>query len=148
MDLLSTAVMPAGLTVTYILIFSAIFEVQYTSDNVTAIILTAMMAIVIFLPAFLVLLTGRRYNYIGWMFVYLLVLPIWQVVLPLYAFWNMDDFSWGETRKVSGEKESKSGHGDDHASEMVNQIPFRRWDEYEKDWRASIAPKQQQQYRA
>ena len=27
-------------------------------------------------------------------------------ILPLYAFWHMDDFSWGETRKVAAMKES------------------------------------------
>ena len=27
-------------------------------------------------------------------------------VLPLYAFWHMDDFSWGETRKVAAMQQS------------------------------------------
>jgi chitin synthase len=97
------------------------------------------MGVVIFLPAFLVLLTGKRFSYVGWMFIYLAALPIWQIVLPLYAFWNFDDFSWGETRKVAGEKESKSGHDDD-SRYGFHQVPFRRWDEYEREWRQSLFP--------
>jgi chitin synthase len=140
MDLLSTAVMPAGLLATYFLIVNSIIQIQTIADNVTSIVLTALMVIVIFLPAILVIFTGRRFNYILWMFIYLLSLPVWQVILPLYAFWNFDDFSWGETRKVAGEKESKTGHGGDDNANMLNLIPFRRWDEYEREWRKSIRP--------
>jgi chitin synthase len=139
MDLLSTAVMPAGLLATYYLIFTAIFSVQYSTDNLTSIVLTATMGIVIFLPAILVLLTGKRFSYVGWMLIYLLALPIWQLVLPLYAFWNFDDFSWGETRKVAGVKESKSGH-EDNDRYGSHQVPLRRWDEYEREWRQSLYP--------
>jgi chitin synthase len=32
------------------------------------------------------------------MFIYLAALPIWNFILPVYAFWHFDDFSWGETR--------------------------------------------------
>ncbi len=133
MDLLSTAVMPAGLLATYYMVFAAIFMVQYSTDNVTTIILTAVMGIVIFLPAFLVILTGRRLSYIGWMFIYLLALPVWQIVLPVYAFWNFDDFSWGETRKVTGEEDGRSSHDDDGF--MSSTVPLKRWDEYEKEKR-------------
>jgi hypothetical protein len=28
------------------------------------------------------------------MFIYLLSLIIWNLILPMYAFWNFDDFSW------------------------------------------------------
>merc|ERR1712232_749136 len=32
--------------------------------------------------------------------------PVFYFVLPLYAFWHMDDFSWGETRKVAAMQKS------------------------------------------
>lgn len=35
--------------------------------------------------------------------VYILALPIWNFILPIYSFWHFDDFSWGETRKVNGD---------------------------------------------
>jgi chitin synthase len=36
------------------------------------------------------------------MLIYLFALPVWNFLLPLYAFWHFDDFSWGETRYVEG----------------------------------------------
>lgn len=133
MDLLATAVMPAGLLATYYMILNAIFAVQYTTDNITAIILVSVMGLVLFLPAFLVLLTGSRLSYIGWMGIYLLALPIWQFVLPLYAFWHFDDFSWGDTRKVVGDVKGDI-HADDYEY-MSSIVPFKRWDEYEREKR-------------
>ncbi|KAI8898994.1 chitin synthase-domain-containing protein, partial [Globomyces pollinis-pini] len=140
MDLLSTAVMPAGLVVTYYLVFSAIFQVQYSTDNITALIMTIAMAVVIFLPAFVVLLTGRRISYVLWMLIYLLALPVWQIILPIYAFWNFDDFSWGETRKVEGHVESKSGHDEGDGSFIASRVAFKRWDQYEREWRRTMIP--------
>lgn len=131
--------MPAGLFATYYLIFTSIFQVQYSTDNISSILLTATMGLVIFLPAVLVLLTGRRVSYVGWMFVYLLALPVWLLILPLFAFWNFDDFSWGETRKVEGEKSNRNGHDEDD-SLVTSLVPFRRWDEYEREWRQSLYP--------
>ncbi|KAJ3254729.1 hypothetical protein HK103_006881 [Boothiomyces macroporosus] len=140
MDLLSTAVMPAGLISTYYLIFSTIAKAPPITDNITNAVMTISMVLVIFLPAFIVLLTGRRLSYIGWMLIYLLALPIWQFILPLYAFWNFDDFSWGETRKVTGEKQSKAGHGDDESSPFEqHKVPLMRWAEYERKTRTSIS---------
>jgi chitin synthase len=36
---------------------------------------------------------------IGW--IYILAIPAFLFLLPLYSFWRMDDFSWGATRVVS-----------------------------------------------
>ena len=55
------------------------------------------------LPAILVLLaTPLKINYLSYIVFYILAIPIWNLVLPLYAYWHFDDFSWGETRKVEG----------------------------------------------
>lgn len=95
-----------------------------------------LLGAILGLPAILILLTTRRLVYIYWMFVYLLALPIWNFVLPVYAFWHFDDFSWGQTRKVDG---PDAGH--DHVDKKdigPNAIPLRKWDEWERDRRANI----------
>lgn len=138
MDLLSTATLPASLLATYYLLFTAIFKVQYNTDSLTTIILTATMVLVMFLPGFLVLMSGRKISYLGWMMLYFLSLPIWQIVLPLYSFWNFDDFSWGETRKVEGETVDK-GHGtSEETTLLTSSVPLKRWDEYERERRQFI----------
>jgi chitin synthase len=66
-----------------------------------------------------------------WMFVYLLSLPIWNFVLPTYAFWKFDDFSWGDTRKTDGEKTKKAGI--EYEGEFdSSKITMKRWNEYEQ----------------
>lgn len=44
---------------------------------------------------------------IGWMVFYILAIPVFSFLLPMYSFWKMDDFSWGATRVVLGEKGKK-----------------------------------------
>lgn len=64
------------------------------------------------------------------MFVYLLSLPVWNFVLPTYAFWKFDDFSWGDTRKTAGEKTKKAGL--EYEGEFdSSKITMRRWHDFE-----------------
>ena len=37
---------------------------------------------------------------ISWMIFYILAIPAFSFSLPIYSFWKMDDFSWGQTRVV------------------------------------------------
>jgi len=68
------------------------------------------------------------------MFIYLASLPIWNFVLPTYAFWKFDDFSWGETRKTAGEKTKKAGL--EYEGEFdSSKITMKRWAEFERDRR-------------
>jgi chitin synthase len=74
------------------------------------------------------------------MLIYLLSLPIWNFVLPTYAYWKFDDFSWGETRKTAGEKTKKAGI--EYEGEFDStKITMKRWGEFEKERRMRDAPK-------
>ena len=55
----------------------------------------------------LVFILRRKWNMIGWMFFYIMAVPVFSFFLPLYSFWKMDDFSWGATRVVLGESGKK-----------------------------------------
>jgi chitin synthase len=69
-----------------------------------------------------------------WMGIYLLSLPVWNFILPTYAFWKFDDFSWGDTRKTAGEKTKKAGL--EYEGEFdSSKITMKRWAEFEKDRR-------------
>lgn len=71
-----------------ILIFSAIIT------GAPAVIPLFLLAATLGVPGVLIVITSSDYHYIGWMIIYLLALPIWNFILPVYAFWNFDDFSW------------------------------------------------------
>lgn len=55
-------------------------------------------------------------------------------MLPVYAYWHFDDFSWGETRKVEGE--GKENHGEKEGVFDSSQIEMRKWSEFERDRQA------------
>ena len=99
MDLLGTVVLPIAICLTYVLVVSMAINPPNTFDK--AIPLLLLLA-VIGLPGVLILITTFKVVYVFWMLIYLLALPIWNFVLPVYAFWHFDDFSWGETRFVTG----------------------------------------------
>ncbi|KAJ9094894.1 hypothetical protein QFC19_007750 [Naganishia cerealis] len=87
------------------------------------------------LPALLILFTTRQASYVLWMFAYLLALPIWNFVLPVYAFWHLDDLTWGDTRRVEGETkqhQQKVYSEDKTAVFDGTSVPLRRWADWEK----------------
>ena len=55
----------------------------------------------------LVFIFRRKWDMIGWMLFYILAIPAFSFLLPLYSFWKMDDFSWGSTRIVLGDSGKK-----------------------------------------
>jgi chitin synthase len=55
----------------------------------------------------LVFILRRKWDMIGWMVFYIIAIPAFSFFLPLYSFWRMDDFSWGQTRVVLGESGKK-----------------------------------------
>ena len=93
-----------------------------------------LLALILGLPAVLIVVTAHSWSYVVWMFIYLLSLPVWNLVLPTYAFWKFDDFSWGDTRKTAGEKTKKAGL--EYEGEFdSSKITMKRWAEFERDRR-------------
>lgn len=97
-----------------------------------------LLALILGLPAVLIVVTAHRWSYVMWMFVYLLSLPVWNFVLPTYAYWKFDDFSWGDTRKTAGEKTKKAGI--EYEGEFdSSKITMRRWHDFEAGKRSAPA---------
>ncbi|KAJ1926503.1 hypothetical protein IWQ60_003746 [Tieghemiomyces parasiticus] len=138
LDLTGTLVLPVAIVMTFVLIVQ-LFRTTYTSF--AAYLPLLMLICVLFLPGILILITTRKWIYLAWMFVYLLALPIWNFVLPVYAYWHFDDFSWGETRKVDGEVKGDD-HGKKEGSFDGSKVPLRRWEDYERRRLRSIKRKE------
>ncbi|KAI9477875.1 MAG: chitin synthase [Benjaminiella poitrasii] len=128
MELVGTLALPAAISFTMYLIVLAIL-------GQPAVLSLILLALILGLPAVLIVMTSRKWVYVGWMMIYLVSLPIWNFVLPTYAYWHFDDFSWGETRKVEGD--DAKGHGDKEGEFDSSQITMKKWCEFERDrkWR-------------
>ncbi|KAI7860221.1 chitin synthase-domain-containing protein [Circinella umbellata] len=132
MELVGTLALPAAIAFTLYLIILAII-------GQPAIIPLVLLALILGLPAVLIVMTSRKVVYVGWMLIYLISLPIWNFVLPMYAYWHFDDFSWGDTRKVEGSEKDR-GHGVDPTGQFdSSRIVMKKWSEYEKERRIHLA---------
>ncbi|KAL1920831.1 uncharacterized protein VTP21DRAFT_11466 [Calcarisporiella thermophila] len=126
-ELMGTVVLPAAICFTGWLIVSSFLG---TPQIIPLLLLAAILG----LPAVLIVVTTRKIVYVGWMVVYLLALPIWNCVLPTYAYWHFDDFSWGQTRKVAGDS-GKDDHGAKEGEFDSSMIVMRKWEEWERERR-------------
>lgn len=124
-DLVSTLVLPAAISFTIYIVVKAI--VSKPTPTMSLILL----ALILGLPGVLIVVTATRPSYVLWMLVYLLALPIWNFVLPMYAYWKFDDFSWGDTRKLEGG--DKAGHDEAGGEFDSSHIIMKRWREFQRE---------------
>ncbi|KAJ9479525.1 putative Chitin synthase 3 (putative) [Pseudozyma hubeiensis] len=134
-DLLGTVILPAtAVYLVYLIVTVA------TKSAAIPYISIAMIAAVYGLQAILFLLK-RQWQYIGWLIIYILAYPVFSFFLPIYSFWHMDDFSWGNTRIVVGEKGNKkivAGTDDEPYDDTM--IPVKRFSEYQREvWEEEAA---------
>lgn len=123
-DLTGTLILPA----TTIYIAYLIYRVA-TNEGQFPTITIIMLAAVYGLQA-LIFLLKRQWQHIGWMIIYILAYPVYSFILPIYSFWNQDNFSWGNTRVVIGEKGQKQIVAEDEGEFDPRNIPLQRWDDY------------------
>lgn len=125
-DLLSTLIQPV--TVAYIIYLIYLVASHTGTFPLTALI---MLGAIYGLQAIIFIL-HRKFEMIVWMIIYLLAIPIFSFALPIYSFWRQDDFSWGETRIVLGEKGKKLVIHDEGEFDP-KEIPLKSWYEYENE---------------
>ena len=101
LDLIACMILPASTVYAVYLIFLvAAGKTQFS------LLLLVLYGLIIGVQI-IVFVLRSRYDFLFW-FIYFTIIgvPVFYFVLPLYAFWHMDDFSWGETRKVAAMKQS------------------------------------------
>ena len=123
-DLLGTIILPA----TFGYLIYLIYRIASHSGPFPLISIV-ILAAVYGLQA-IVFLVKRQWQHIGWMIIYILAYPLWSFVLPVYSFWKQDDFSWGNTRVVIGERGDKQLVAVEEEGFDPRSIPLQRWDDY------------------
>ncbi|KAF9360619.1 hypothetical protein BGX26_008457 [Mortierella sp. AD094] len=129
-DLFATLIMP----VTVVYLIYLIYQIASNSSAIPKLAII-MMGAVYGLQAVIFILR-RKWEHIGWMIVYILAIPVFSLYLPLYSFWHFDDFSWGNTRLVVGEKGRKKAVSADQLEGKQfdpKSIPQKKWSDYEQE---------------
>ncbi|KAI4735033.1 CHS5 chitin synthase, class V [Aureobasidium sp. EXF-12298] len=133
LDLLSTIIQPV-LVGYLVYIFVRIGQDPGGVSTIAIIMLVAVYGM-----QALVFIIRRKWEMVGWMIIYLLATPVFSMALPLYSFWHMDDFSWGNTRVVTGEKGKQVVVSDEGKFDPAS-IPKKRWEDYQAElWEAQTS---------
>ncbi|KAH6635590.1 glycosyltransferase family 2 protein [Chaetomium sp. MPI-SDFR-AT-0129] len=123
-DLFGTIILPA----TCVYLGWLIYTVA-TRTGPFPLISIIMLAAVYGLQA-LIFILKRQWQHVGWMIIYIIAFPVYSFVLPIYSFWNQDNFSWGNTRIVIGESGKKQVVAVDDEGFDPRAVPLQRWDDY------------------
>ena len=126
LDLVSTIVQPV--TVAYIVYLIVLVIID---PSVVPLMAFVLLGAIYGLQAIIFILR-RKWEMIGWMIIYIIAMPVFSLGLPLYSFWHMDDFSWGNTRVVTGEKGRQVVISDEGKFDPAS-IPHKRWEEYQAE---------------
>ncbi|KAJ7066810.1 glycosyltransferase family 2 protein [Mycena belliarum] len=126
-DLLGTLILPA--TVVYLVYLIVIVSTKAAPFPTIAII---MIAVTYGLQAIIFILK-REFMLVGWMVVYILSYPVYSFFLPVYSFWCMDEFGWGNTRLVIGEGKDKKVIINEDEKFDDSMIPLKKFSEYEAE---------------
>lgn len=129
-DLLSTVIQPV--TLAYI-----IYLIVWISIDTSVIPYTSFILLgAVFGLQAIIFILRRKWEMVGWMIIYIIAIPVYSLALPLYSFWHMDDFSWGNTRVITGETGRKVVISDEGKFDPAS-IPKKKWEEYQAEmWEA------------
>ncbi|KAJ3187299.1 hypothetical protein HDU85_006587 [Gaertneriomyces sp. JEL0708] len=127
LDLFSTFVQPVVVIYIGYLIYSVIAEPDLF-PLMSVILIAAIYGFQVF-----IFIVKRQWAQIGWMIVYILAMPIFSFYIPIYAFWHFDDFSWGNTRVVIGDKGQKKIYAADVKPFNPKSISLKKWSDHEAE---------------
>ncbi|KAA1466721.1 hypothetical protein DENSPDRAFT_831600 [Dentipellis sp. KUC8613] len=126
-DLLGTLILPS--TVVYLVYLIIVVS----TGNAPLPLLSIIMIAAVYGLQALIFIIKREFMLVGWLVVYLISYPVYSFLLPVYSFWSMDDFGWGNTRLVIGEGASKKVILNDDDKFDDSMVPLKKFSEYEAE---------------
>ena len=123
-DLFGTLLLPATTAYLVYLVYSV------SSHTAPLPLISIVMIAAVYGLQALVFILKRQWQHVGWMIIYILAFPFYSLILPIYSFWKQDDFSWGSTRIVIGEKGTKQIIAMQDDGFDPRSVPLQRWDDY------------------
>ncbi|RKP26540.1 chitin synthase-domain-containing protein [Syncephalis pseudoplumigaleata] len=126
-DLFSTVVAPAAVVYIGYLIYVA------ATEGSEMIMISFILFGAIYGLQAIIFLLRRKWEHIGYMLISIIALPLFSFFIPIYSFWHFDDFSWGNTRLVVGDKGDKKYVAADDEKFDPRVIPRKKWSDYEQE---------------
>lgn len=122
-DLFGTLVMPASVIYICYLIYQAL---QYkTAPTISLFLMATVYGI-----QSIIFVLRKQWQYIGWLLIHIASIPVTGFIIPLYAYWHFDDFSWGSTRRTFDPRlDDKAAREVEAAgsTERLPRLPMKLW---------------------
>jgi chitin synthase len=115
--------MPLLLTIGY---YYAVKFLIYDINDIAGLIQTVLF---VSIPMLMCILLGK-WRMLGYALIFMLVLPIFSIIIPLYSIYYSDDVSWGSTRKVEEMRETK---GDRRVKDKRREYLEGEMNEFRRD---------------
>jgi cellulose synthase/poly-beta-1,6-N-acetylglucosamine synthase-like glycosyltransferase len=131
LDLFSTIVAPSAVVYVGYLIYTIIFERN------TTIMISLIMIGAIYGLQMIIILFKFKWEHVIWMIIYILAMPLFNFYMPLYSFWHMDDFNWGNTRIVINDNGKELQVDADDVSYYSSTIERKHISEWESEWKSN-----------
>ncbi|KAH6586600.1 hypothetical protein BASA61_006516 [Batrachochytrium salamandrivorans] len=124
-DLMATLIQPATLVYLAYLISQCIIDDTRLIPIVSILMIAAIYGLQVIL-----FVVKREVHNLGWMLIYLLAVPLFTFYLPIYSFWSLDDFSWGNTRLAIEQDGRRVEKVVEEESFDAESIPRETWKAY------------------
>jgi chitin synthase len=124
MDLFGTVMSPAGFVYVIWLIVTLVLDDTSTFPLISMVMLSCVYGLQV-----IIFVLKREWQHLGWMIIYILAMPMYSFLLPIYSFWHFDDFTWGQTRNVSLDDFDHSAHKSEEVFDQ-EMIPIKSWEDY------------------
>ncbi|KAJ3359537.1 hypothetical protein GGF32_009183 [Allomyces javanicus] len=131
-DLVSTITQPATVMYLGYLIYLTVYAIMHDQSLNVVMISLILIAAMYGLQA-IVFILKKEFSHVVWMLIYILAVPVFSFFIPLYAFWRQDDFSWGNTRVIVGDKGEKQAIREEDEYFDVSMIKHMTWDDYQAE---------------
>lgn len=118
-DLFGTLVMPAS-------VIYLVYLVYQTILNKSAPAISLLLILAIYGIQAITFLHRKQWQYIGWLALHLISIPLSSFIIPLYAYWHFDDFSWGKSSASEKAQDGSSWLGRDESAPLPLQFPAKR----------------------
>mmetsp|Transcript_353 Transcript_353/g.590 ORF Transcript_353/g.590 Transcript_353/m.590 type:complete len:729 (-) Transcript_353:150-2336(-) len=134
LDMIGTLILPSSLLYLGMILYDSIMD-RNSVSTYTLLVLGFSVFVQIIGP-----LLRLKIKYLWYAFVfYLIGVPVFYFVLPLYSFWNLDDFSWGTTRVTTENASTNEATADALDEEQGSGGAASEEDKAEKSDEASFA---------
>ncbi|KAI9221962.1 chitin synthase-domain-containing protein [Blastocladiella britannica] len=131
-DLVATIIQPATVLYLGYLIYLTVHALL-NDESLNLVMVSLILIASMYGLQAIIFILKKEFSHVVWMLIYILAMPVFSFFIPVYSFWRMDDFSWGNTRVILGGKGEKQVLREEDEMFDLSTIQHMTWAEYQSE---------------